>query len=92
MTTCLELTGHQRVVSASLGEDGEVEREESEVDDAGDESEKSDPGDTVHQQVTITQILPRQQTPEILSQEIDAEDAGVDSNILDTEISEYFMV
>ena len=64
MTTCLELTGHQRVVSASLGEDGEVEREESEVDDAGDECEKSDPGDTVHQQVTITQILPRQQTPE----------------------------
>ena len=43
----LKLTGHQRIVSSCLGEDGEVDGEEAEIEDGRDGNEEGDPGDTI---------------------------------------------
>ena len=81
----LELARHQGVVGPRLAQDGEVDGEEAEVEEGGDGQEDGDPGHEVAHQLPITEILPGQQPPVVLGQQVEAEEAGVDPDILHTE-------
>ena len=83
--TGLELAGHQRIMSASLGQDAEVEGEESKVEDSWDEGEDGQPGETVSQQLPVRPVLSWQQSPVILDQQIHTQEACVDANVFHTE-------
>ena len=83
--TCLELAGHQGIMSSCLGQDGEVKREEAEIEKCwnGDQDGCSD--DAVGQKLSVTQILPWQESPVVLDQEVETEEAGVDADVFDAE-------
>ena len=85
LQTGLELASHQGVVGPRLAQDGEVDGEEAEVEEGGDGYEDGDPGHEVAHQLPITEILPGQQPPVVLGQQVEAEEAGVDPDILHTE-------
>ena len=80
----LELRGHQAVMGPGLGQDCEVEPEEAEIEHGGDDSEQRDPGGGVCQQLSVREVLVRQKSPEVLDQQKQAEEAGVDPDILHT--------
>ena len=67
-----------------LGEDGEVQPEEAEVECCGDESEDGDPRGAVGEQLPVGQRLVGQQAPVVLHQQVPAQEAGVDPDILHT--------
>jgi len=85
----LELRGHQAVVGAGLGQDGEVEPEEAEIEQGGDGGEQRDPGGGVSQQLPVRESLVGQKSPEVLDQQKQAEEACVDPDILHTEHRRY---
>ena len=80
----LELRGHQAVVGPGLGQDCEVEPEEAEIEHGGDGSKQRDPGGGVCQKLSVREILVRQKSPKVLNQQKQAEEAGVDPDILHT--------
>ena len=80
----LELRGHQAVVSPGLGQNGEVEPEEAEVEQGGDGGEERDPGGGVSEQLPVREVMTGQEAPEVLGQQKQAEEARVDPDILHT--------
>lgn len=84
LETGLELRGHQAVVSPGLGQDGEVQPEEAEVEQGGDGGEERDPGGGVSHQLPVREVMPGQEAPEVLGQQKHAEEARVDPDILHT--------
>ena len=72
-------------MGSSLGQDGEVKREETKIEECGNCDQDRGTNGTVSQKLSVTQILPWQQPPVVLDQEVEAEEASVDANVLDTE-------
>ena len=81
----LELAGHQGVVRPGLAQDGEVDGEEAEVEEGGDGEEDRGPGHQVAHQLAVSEVFPGEQSPVVLGQEVETEETGVDTDILDTE-------
>jgi len=81
----LELRAHEGVVRPGLGQQGEVEGEEAEVEEGGEHRHCRHPRREVGQQLAIRQGLVGQKAPEVLEEEKGDEEAGVDADVLHAE-------
>ena len=84
LETGLELAGHEGVMGPRLGEEGEMEVEEGDVEDGRDGSEDGGPRRQVEQEEAVGEALVGEEAPEVLGEEEDAEEAGEDADELDT--------